>query len=67
MERAKNVSNSKKIIVPDEVIKAYTGRGGGAAEVQLHNHSLSSALDGGEWSVSYPDRFTFRETAHDTT
>jgi hypothetical protein len=26
-------------------------------------HSLTSALDGGEWSVSHPDRFTARERA----
>jgi hypothetical protein len=26
-------------------------------------HSLTSALDGGEWSASHPDRFTPRERA----
>jgi hypothetical protein len=29
-------------------------------------HSLTSALDGGEWSTSRPDRFTSRERAPDT-
>jgi hypothetical protein len=29
-------------------------------------HSLSSALDGGEWSASHPGRFTPREGAPDT-
>jgi hypothetical protein len=29
-------------------------------------HSLTSALDGGEWSASRPGRFTSRERAHGT-
>jgi hypothetical protein len=29
-------------------------------------HSLTSALDGGEWSASRPGRFTHRERALDT-
>jgi hypothetical protein len=29
-------------------------------------HSLTSALDGGEWSASRPGRFTLRERAPDT-
>jgi len=29
-------------------------------------HSLTSALDGGEWSASCPGRFTPRERAHCT-
>jgi hypothetical protein len=29
-------------------------------------HSLTSALDGGEWSASHPGRFTPKETAPDT-
>jgi hypothetical protein len=29
-------------------------------------HSLTSALDGGEWSASRPGRFTRRERAPDT-
>jgi hypothetical protein len=34
-------------------MKAYWG-----LEVQLRTHSLTSALDGGEWSASPPGRFT---------
>jgi len=29
-------------------------------------HSLTSALDGGEWSASRPGRFTFKEKDPDT-
>jgi hypothetical protein len=41
-------------------MKAHWG-----VEVQL-THSLTSALDGGEWSASRPGRFTPRERAPDT-
>jgi hypothetical protein len=37
----------------------------GGADV-YSTHSLTSALDGGEWSASRPDRFTPRERAPDT-
>jgi hypothetical protein len=39
-------------------MKAYWGSGGIAPI-----HSLTSALDGGEWSASCPGHFTPRETA----
>jgi len=39
--------------------KAY-----GGVEVQLH--ALISALDGGEWTASCPDRVISGERAHDT-
>jgi len=32
----------------------------GGVEVQLH--TLTSALDGGDWSPSHPDRFTLGES-----
>jgi hypothetical protein len=35
-------------------------------EVEVQLHSLTSALDGGEWSASRPGRFTPREKAPDT-
>jgi hypothetical protein len=41
-------------------MKVYWG-----VEVELHKF-LTSALDGGEWSASLPDRFTPRERAFGT-
>jgi hypothetical protein len=37
----------------------------GGVEVEFHSF-LISAVDGGEWSASYPDRFTPRERAPST-
>ena len=39
-------------------MKAYDG-----VKLQLQSLILTSAVDGGEWSVSRPQRFTFRERA----
>jgi len=55
------VNKKNKKTVPTEVIKACAGWG---QHKYSSTHSLSSALDGGEWSVSC---FTSRETAHDTS
>jgi hypothetical protein len=42
-------------------MKAYWGSGSGGS-----TYSLTSVLDGGEWSVSLPGRFTSREKAPGT-
>jgi hypothetical protein len=43
------------LLTEQHAIKAYWG-----VELQLHA-ILTSALDGGEWSASYPGRFTPKE------
>jgi hypothetical protein len=42
-------------------MKAYFGSG-----VIAPTHSLTSALDGGEWSASRPGRFISKERSPDT-
>jgi hypothetical protein len=47
--------------VRSPVLKGVLGSGGIAP-----THSLTSALDGGEWSTSHPGRFTVRERSPGT-
>jgi hypothetical protein len=49
-------------LTEQHVMKANWGSGGIAPVI----HSLTSALDGGEWPASRPGRFTSRHIAPDT-
>jgi hypothetical protein len=48
-------------LIEHDVMKAYWGKWR-----YISTHSLTSALDGGEWSASHHCRFTPRETAPDS-
>jgi hypothetical protein len=51
---------SVPFLTENHALKAYWG-----VDVELHTFFIS-ALDGGEWSVSRPGRFTLRERDHVT-
>jgi hypothetical protein len=58
-----NVKLSLRFFLTEHhTVKAYRGSGG----IDSSTHSLTSALDGGEWSNSRPGRFTPKERAAGT-